>query len=141
LAGVATVGDRYRSVLYGGHELRLLLAKNPAGWSEMLRLLEPAAARVFVVNAREADGRDTSGLWDVVRAARRAGHERGGRRGEGRRSRAAAGLDYARVEHVTVADPLAALATVPAGKVEVVATYTAFHALTRGLQTDTARAA
>ena len=44
LAGVATVGDRYRIARHGGHELRLLLAKNPAGWSEMLRLLEPAAA-------------------------------------------------------------------------------------------------
>ena len=47
-------------------------------------------------------------------------------------------LDYARVDHATVADPLAALAVVPVGKVDVVATYSAFHALTRRLRTDTA---
>ena len=136
LAGVETIADRYRIARHGAHELRLLLAKNPAGWSEMLRLLEPAAARVFVVNAREADGRDTSWLWDVafevlagqgpvVVAAGEKAADLGLR------------LGYAGVEHVTVADPLAALAAVPAGKVDVVATYTAFRALTRRLGTDT----
>jgi lipid II isoglutaminyl synthase (glutamine-hydrolysing) len=109
LAGVETVGDRYRVAGHGAHELRLLLAKNPAGWSEMLRLLEPAAARLFVVNAREANGRDTSWLGDVpfeqlagqgtsVVAAGEMAADLGLR------------LDYARVDHVTVTDPLAALA-------------------------------
>ena len=140
LAGVDTVGDRYRSVRHGGHELRLLLAKNPAGWSAMLRLLEPAAARLFVVNAREADGRDTSWLWDVpfeLLAGQSTSVVAAGEKAADLGLR----LDYARVDHVTVADPLAALTVVPAGKVDVLATYTAFHALTRRLRTNTARAA
>ena len=140
LAGVETVGDRYTIVRHGAHELRLLLAKNPAGWSEMLRLLEPAAGRLFVVNAREADGRDTSWLWDVpfeLLAGQGTSVVAAGEKAADLGLR----LDYARVDHVTVADPLAALAVVPAGKVDVLATYTAFHALARRLRTDTARAA
>ena len=42
-------------------------------------------------------------------------------------------LSYAGVEHTTVPDPVAALATLPPGKVDVVANYTAFHALRRRL--------
>ena len=105
----------------------------------MLRLLEPAAARLFVVNAREADGRDTSWLWDVpfeVLAGQDTSVEAAGEKAADLGLR----LDYARVEHVTVADPLAALAALPVGKVEVVATYTAFHALTRRLHTHPAGA-
>ena len=131
-----TIADRYRIARHGAHELRLLLAKNPAGWSETLRLLEPAAARVFVVNAGEADGRDTSWLWDVafeVLAGQSPAVVAAGDKAVDIGLR----LGYAGVEHVTVADPLAALAAVPAGKVDVVATYTAFRALTRRLGTDT----
>jgi lipid II stem peptide D-isoglutamate amidotransferase MurT-like protein len=134
---------RWLRAIRGTHPERLrtsalnLLALNPAGWSEMVRLLDPAAARLFVVNNREADGRDTSWLWDVsfellggqdttVVAAEEKAADLGLR------------LDYARVDHVTVSDPLAALAALPVGKVDVVATYTAFHALTRRLQTDPA---
>ena len=46
--------------------LRLLLAKNPAGWLEALDVLAPPPAPVLLaVNAQVPDGRDTSWLWDV----------------------------------------------------------------------------
>jgi UDP-N-acetylmuramyl tripeptide synthase len=49
-----------------GCDLRLLLAKNPAGWLEALDVLVPAPVPVtLAVNAQIPDGRDTSWLWDV----------------------------------------------------------------------------
>jgi UDP-N-acetylmuramyl tripeptide synthase len=135
LADVSSVGDRYRSIRHGRHELRMLMAKNPAGWTETLPLLEPNASLLLVINAREADGRDTSWLWDVpferltdrpgiapdVAAAGERAHDLGLR------------LDYGHVRHVTVPDPVEALTRLPPGKVDVVANYTAFRSLTRRL--------
>ena len=55
-------------------ELRLLLAKNPAGWLETFSLIDPPPTPVILsVNARGADGTDTSWLWDVD-YTRLAGH-------------------------------------------------------------------
>ena len=49
-----------------GPEARLLLAKNPAGWLEVFDVLRPPPLPVVVaINARIADGRDPSWLWDV----------------------------------------------------------------------------
>jgi hypothetical protein len=45
-------------------------------------------------------------------------------------------LSYADIEHTTVADPLAAIAALPPGKVDVVANYTAFHQLQRRLASN-----
>jgi UDP-N-acetylmuramyl tripeptide synthase len=124
------VAGRYAVVTYRERELRLLLAKNPAGWAEMLGVLDEARPLLVVVNAREADGRDTSWLWDVpfeeiagrpVVAAGEHCADVGVR------------LTYAGIEHATVADPLAALALLPTGVVDVVANYTAFHQLRRRL--------
>ncbi len=80
-AGSTQVGGRYRTVTRPGGTTRLLLAKNPAGWAQVLDLLEEGPPRpvVVAVNSREADGRDVSWLWDVrVRAARRSPAGRGG---------------------------------------------------------------
>ena len=125
---VETVAHRYAHLDHGPHHLRLLLAKNPAGWTQTLNLIDPASALLLVVNAREADGRDTSWLWDVpfeqlaatsVVAAGERAHDLGLR------------LSYARVDHHTVPDPLTALIGMPPGRVDVIANYTAFHNLTR----------
>ena len=63
---VANVAGRYQVVAVDGRAVRLLLAKNPAGWAEALDLLRPAPLPVVVgINARIADGRDPSWLWDV----------------------------------------------------------------------------
>ena len=51
-----------------GRTLRLLLAKNPTGFNEVLRtLFSQGAARhiLFVLNDNIADGRDISWIWDV----------------------------------------------------------------------------
>jgi UDP-N-acetylmuramyl tripeptide synthase len=69
LAGMRTVtsvAGRYTQVQRRGTELRLLLAKNPAGWLEALDVMAPAPVPVLLaVNAQGPDGRDTSWLWDV----------------------------------------------------------------------------
>ena len=53
----------------GAAPVRLLLAKNPAGWTAIFDLLEetgdPGEPVVLSVNARTADGFDTRWLWDV----------------------------------------------------------------------------
>jgi len=51
-----------------GRTMRLLLAKNPAGFNEVLRtLFSDATPRhvLFVLNDNIADGRDISWIWDV----------------------------------------------------------------------------
>jgi lipid II isoglutaminyl synthase (glutamine-hydrolysing) len=65
-AQVRSVAGRYTHVQRHGCDLRLLLAKNPAGWLEALDILVPAPVPVILaVNAQVPDGRDTSWLWDV----------------------------------------------------------------------------
>jgi len=60
------VAGRYTQVERHGRQVRLLLAKNPAGWLEAFDVLEPAPVPVLLaVNAQVPDGRDTSWLWDV----------------------------------------------------------------------------
>jgi UDP-N-acetylmuramyl tripeptide synthase len=66
LRGVASVAGRYTQVERRGRQVRLLLAKNPAGWLEAFDVLDdPPVPVLLSVNAREPDGRDTSWLWDV----------------------------------------------------------------------------
>ncbi len=74
MAGVSEVEGRFATVDLGGRVLRTLLAKNPAGWTEILEVLEDARAPIVVgINARVADGKDPSWLWDVP-FERLAGH-------------------------------------------------------------------
>jgi UDP-N-acetylmuramyl tripeptide synthase len=124
------VAGRYAVVVHGDHELRLLLAKNPAGWAETLGLLDDARPLLVIVNSREADGCDTSWLWDV--SFEDLVHRQVVAAGE-RAADLGVRLTYAGVEHTTVADPLAGLALLPPGPVDVVANYTAFHQLRRRL--------
>ena len=66
MRAVTSVAGRYTQVQRRGTELRLLLAKNPAGWLEALDVMAPAPVPVLLaVNAQGPDGRDTSWLWDV----------------------------------------------------------------------------
>ncbi|HUJ67531.1 MAG TPA: DUF1727 domain-containing protein, partial [Acidimicrobiales bacterium] len=119
------VVGRYATVPVGGQEARLLLAKNPAGWLEVFDFLRPAPLPVVVaINARIADGRDPSWLWDVPFERLR------GRLvvATGERSRdLAVRLRYAEVEHVHEPDLLRAVAAAPAASVDVVANYTSFQ--------------
>jgi UDP-N-acetylmuramyl tripeptide synthase len=66
LRAVTSVAGRYTQVNRRGCDIRLLLAKNPAGWLEALDVLAPPPVPVLLsVNAQGPDGRDTSWLWDV----------------------------------------------------------------------------
>jgi UDP-N-acetylmuramyl tripeptide synthase len=131
---VTAVAGRYDTVSYRGRTLRLLLAKNPAGWLETFDLVAPmtrpdGAAPVPVllsVNALSADGTDTSWLWDVD-YTRLAGHKVlviGQRRLD-----LAVRLQVAGVEFEVFDTVEAAVDAAPAGEIEVIANYTAFQQL------------
>lgn len=126
VAEVRSVAHRYAVVQRGQQRLTLLLAKNPAGWRETLPLLEEADGLLFAVNAREADGRDTSWLWDIPfeelsdRPTVAAGEAA---------ADIALRLAYANVSVDMVDDPLRGLPLLPRGNVTVVANYTAFTQL------------
>ncbi len=66
IAAVDEVAGRFSIVEVGGCTARVMLAKNPAGWGELLDLVSLESRPVVVgINARVADGRDPSWLWDV----------------------------------------------------------------------------
>jgi lipid II isoglutaminyl synthase (glutamine-hydrolysing) len=129
-ATITTVAGRYMSVaLRDGREARVLLAKNPAGWSEVLHhLAEVDTSVVIAVNARIADGKDPSWLWDVPYELLR-GHPVAAA-GE-RALDVAVRLRYAEVDHIVEPDPLEAAAKLPGDDVSIVSSYTPFSALYR----------
>jgi lipid II isoglutaminyl synthase (glutamine-hydrolysing) len=125
LRQVKSVVGRYTQLERDGRRLRLLLAKNPAGWLEAFDVLAPPPTPVLLaVNARIPDGKDTSWLWDVdYRLLRgRAVLVTGERK-----------LDLAvRLEADQVAFELTdgvdeAIQRVPPGPLDVIANYTAFQ--------------
>jgi len=156
---VQAVAGRFATIpVPGGGRARVVLAKNPAGWTEVLRWLagrdDPV---VLAVNAHLADGRDPSWLWDVPyelltgRPVAASGE---------RALDVAVRLEYAGIPVVTERDPLRAAARLladrrapaarPDGRVPapaapaagsepqarevvIVASYTQFTALTKRL--------
>jgi lipid II isoglutaminyl synthase (glutamine-hydrolysing) len=137
MASVADVEGRFSTVAWGATSVRLLLAKNPAGWAELLDLLEGGTDPVVIgINTRIADGHDPSWLWDV------AFERLAGRRvvATGERCRdLAVRLRHAGVAHVTVPDDLEALRAARAPSVQYVGNYTAFQALRRNLVSGSPR--
>jgi lipid II isoglutaminyl synthase (glutamine-hydrolysing) len=128
-SGVDEVAGRYSTVQLGAHTVRMLLAKNPAGWQEALSMVDTDAGSVVIsVNGQVPDGEDLSWLWDVnfehfVDHPVVAAGERG--------TDLAVRLGYAGVEHTLVHNAVDAITSCPPGHVEVVANYTAFLALNR----------
>lgn len=133
VAAMSTVGEvagRFTVRPIGGVPTRLMLAKNPAGWKELLDLVRPGTGPVVVgINARIADGRDPSWLWDVPfeQLAGRTVVATGERCFD-----LAVRLRYAGVAHTTVRDSVDAVRTAArqpstgAGPVEFIGNYTAF---------------
>jgi len=135
---VTAVAGRYDTVTYRGRRLRLLLAKNPAGWLETFDLVaaEADAGRadgggaghpvLLSVNALAADGTDTSWLWDVdyTRLAGRPVLVIGQRRLD-----LAVRLQVAGVTFTVYDDVDAAVDAAPEGLIDVIANYTAFQQL------------
>ncbi|HEV7854390.1 MAG TPA: MurT ligase domain-containing protein [Mycobacterium sp.] len=132
-SGVDEVAGRYRTVQLGAHTVRMLLAKNPAGWQEALSMVDTDAGSVVIsVNGQVPDGEDLSWLWDVnfehfVKHSQTHPVIAAGERG----TDLAVRLGYAGVEHTLVHDAVEAITSCPPGHVEVVANYTAFLALNR----------
>ncbi|HEV3401477.1 MAG TPA: MurT ligase domain-containing protein [Acidimicrobiales bacterium] len=131
MAEVETVAGRYQVVVVDGVKVRLLLAKNPAGWAETLDLIRPPPMPAVVgINARIADGRDPSWLWDVPFERLR------GRLviATGERGRdLAVRLRYAEVEHRFVAHYREAVRAAGAPDIDLAANYTSFQDARRAL--------
>jgi UDP-N-acetylmuramyl tripeptide synthase len=139
LRAVTEVAGRFSTVTRGGRPVRLMLAKNPAGWTAVFDLFDESgdtsAPVVLSVNARTADGLDTSWLWDVPfeRLAGRSVVATGDRRLD-----LAVRLRYAEVDHDVVDGPVAALdhalwRSAPGPTTEFLGNYTAFADLRRAL--------
>jgi UDP-N-acetylmuramyl tripeptide synthase len=126
IASLREIAGRYAAVRWGAREFRLLLAKNPAGWSATLQMVPEGRPLLILMNAREADGRDTSWLWDLdCRALSGRAVVVSGDRAVDLGVR----LSYAEVPHLTESDPMNAVGMLPLGAVDVIANYTAFHFL------------
>lgn len=131
---VLEVAGRYRTVRRGPHQIRMLLAKNPAGWQEALSMVDrDADGLVIAVNGQVPDGEDLSWLWDVefehfggLQVV--ASGERG--------ADLAVRLTYADVDHSLEKSVLRAIESCPPGRVEVLANYTALLALDRALDRE-----
>jgi UDP-N-acetylmuramyl tripeptide synthase len=123
LARVASIAGRYATVERDGRTVRLLLAKNPAGWLEAFDMAEPAPT-LLAINARDPDGLDTSWLYDVDFSPLH------GRRVLITGDRAmdlAVRLEVNEIAFEHVSSFGRALAAVPPGRLEVIANYTAFQ--------------
>lgn len=131
------IDGRFGTVAWQGHDVHLLLAKNPASWREILAIMTARSQRsrrsvVLCVEARAADGLDTSWLWDVPFEQLRGVDvvATGSRAAD-----LAVRLDYAGVDHRIVDDPRDAVATCSTHDVDVAATYSAFRKM-RGWMAD-----
>ncbi len=130
VARIRAVAGRYGRLAYRGRLVHSLLVKNPAGWGEALEMLAADRPVLIVVNARAADGRDVSWLWDLpVETLRGRVVAVAGERAADLGVR----LSYAGVAHHTHPDLRAALEALPAGEIDAVANYTAFRDLQQSL--------
>jgi UDP-N-acetylmuramyl tripeptide synthase len=123
LAQVTSIAGRYATVVRDGRTIRLLLAKNPAGWLEAFDMADDVPT-LLAINARDPDGLDTSWLYDVDFSPVR------GRQVLITGDRAmdlAVRLDVNDVAFEHVSSFGRALAAVPPGRLEVIANYTAFQ--------------
>jgi hypothetical protein len=113
-----------------GRDATVILAKNPAGWSEALRHVaeREGAAVTLAVNARVADGKDPSWLWDVPYEWLQ-GHPVAAA-GE-RHLDLAVRLRYADLDPLVDADPVHAAGSLDGAESFVIASYTQFSALYR----------
>jgi len=131
MSEVVQVAGRFTTRAFGDVQARLMLAKNPAGWSELLDLVAGGDAPLVVsINARIADGADPSWLWDVPfeRLAGRTVVATGDRCRD-----LSVRLQYGGVAHQMREDPVAAVQAAvldqPDQVVDVIGNYTAFNEL------------
>jgi UDP-N-acetylmuramyl tripeptide synthase len=127
LRQVTSVAGRYTVVPRGGTTVRLLLAKNPAGWLEAFDVLTQGDGPVLLaVNAQIPDGKDTSWLWDVdYRVLRNRPVYVSGER----RLDLAVRLEADEVEFELTAGLDDVVDRIQTGDLDVIANYTAFQAI------------
>lgn len=140
LRGMRTVtspAGRFATATLHGTSVRLLLAKNPAGWAEALPLATSDPV-LLAIDSVAADGKDVSWLWDVdfEQLQGREVFATGPRAQD-----LAVRLAYAEVQHRVIPDLAAALAAAvpvqtstptpgsPAAPLDLIATYTPFQKL------------
>ncbi len=130
LRSVTGVAGRYQTYDIDGRSVRMLMAKNPAGWQEAMTMVSRGAPQlVIAVNGQIPDGEDLSWLWDVDFAALRK-QEVGTIIASGERAAdLAVRLEYAGFRCTVVDSPLEAVKAFAPGKVEVLANYSAFRGL------------
>ena len=129
MSSVTDVAGRFVQRTIGDVPVRLMLAKNPAGWSALLDLVTDEEVPVVVsINARTADGADPSWLYDVDFGllAGRPIVATGDRWRD-----LSVRLRYAEVEHRCESNPgvAVALAGENGQRVEFIGNYTAFRDL------------
>jgi lipid II isoglutaminyl synthase (glutamine-hydrolysing) len=131
LEGIGSVSGRYETIRIGPRELRLLLAKNPASWTETIEVLGGASSVVVILNARRIDGHDPSWIWDVDFSgiAETAVYLAGDRRLD-----LAVRLHTADIEFTVVDSLHEACDLAPPGRIDVLANYTAFLDLIRAVR-------
>jgi UDP-N-acetylmuramyl tripeptide synthase len=132
IAAVRVVEARHAELPWRGRTVRLLLAKNPAGWDDVLAGVATSRRPAVVsINAGIPDGRDTSWLWDVDMRSlcgRAAVVASGARAADVALRLVVAGIDPL-VEPDLERALLAASAS--AGTVDLLADYTSFQAARR----------
>ena len=136
ISSLRAISGRYARHHVNGHDVIVLLAKNPAGWCETLDVIDEllpdrTGTVVVAVNARGPDGRDPSWLWDVPfeQLAGRSVIATGERATD-----LAVRLDHAGVAYTKdTRAPLLAAGSAGADPVVIAATYTNFLAVSREL--------
>lgn len=134
LAGTNTLGDvagRYAQVKVGPHNVRMILAKNPAGWQTAMDMVASRAGGIALAfNAAGVDGRDPSWLYDVdfEPIADRAVSVCGERATE-----MTVRLEIDGASPSQFDDLRSAIGALPPGEVDLVANYSAFQQARREL--------
>ncbi|NNN13382.1 MAG: DUF1727 domain-containing protein [Acidimicrobiaceae bacterium] len=138
MAGVVSVSGRFQSypLPWADGSVMLTLAKNPAGWVELIAMVDSWVkdrAIVIGLNAKFADGKDPSWIWDVPFEIF-AGHSVVvcGERATDMALR----LRYAEVEALLVPDAYSAIVVASKRNKDVVvlANYTCFQRIRKDLE-------
>jgi lipid II isoglutaminyl synthase (glutamine-hydrolysing) len=132
ISKISSVDGRFSTLKIGPTSFRLLLSKNPASWRETLATSATGPKAVLlVVNANTQDGKDTSWLWDVDFTSL---HDRTVVVTGERRLDVSVRLTVNDVKHSVVDDELMAANVLGNCEADLIASYTAFHRLAKGVK-------
>lgn len=129
---VDNVAGRYAIADIEGRLVHMLLAKNPAGWSQAISMIAPDAKNIVIgVNGMVGDGVDLSWIWDIdfsILASKVNDDCECKIYATGKRcADLSVLLSYLGIKHEMLGDPVEAILKCPTGSVELLANYTSFH--------------